>query len=184
MKRVIKNSVIFFVMNFLLIILFNLGIPTKELNPSLDILSKQIISFLIMSFNFFTTENLIGLIGAWVISINVYALFGEIDEKTPVKLIIQEIILIMISISVLARNAPAYYSTFRLQIYFGAIVSCLPFIWLYIVIIIRKMSNKVEEEPDYIAEYQKRGYITKCKKCGKEFQSNPEFCDNCNATVR
>lgn len=184
MKITIKNSVIFFAINYVLLISLNLGIPTKSLSSSVNPTAAGILSFLYMSFDFLSTANLIAIIVGWVLSLLLYGLLMEMNYKKPFSLMFQQTIIVILTAVLFAKNAGAFYELNMRNIYIGGLISCCCFLLLYIPMFIRQQLDLNESEEKVTKIYEKRGYIAKCGGCGKEFQSNPELCSKCGEPLR
>ena len=174
----VKNPIYLIILNWIIILIGSLGIPSLNLDSSVGPTQQYILSFLAMNYDIF--HNTLLVIISWVISLIIFGIFVHPDWKIPLYGIAVESVIYIFSIVLIKRHSPITFELMKFELLqeFGIICSgiCLLFIPVLIRLILTKRSEKTEVDVE-------QSFISKCPYCGKEYQSNPIFCYMCSKRI-
>ena len=183
----VKNPMFFVFLNWILIILFNWGIPLKFNAQSIDISVDYIVSFIAMNFDLFGSQsNIIIISVAWIITDAIFIIFFKFDRKYSFKILFSQLFLLILEIifvnsidkelnsNLLQDNIAGFFVGFAL-----ILVLISP---MFLVCLIEDKLVKIGGVQSEISKVFKSP-ILKCPHCGQEFDSNPLICFNCSKEI-
>ncbi len=181
MKIEVKNPIYMILLNWIILLIGNLGIPLIPMvveNRS----QQYILSFLVMNFHFLgNSKGLVTLITSWIIPIVLFGIFIKPDWKIPLQLIAVEFSLYLFGIILMKRNAFDAFILIKIDLFVGICITSGIILLLYIPIMIQLLLRKKRKSGTNLSKELK--FISKCPHCGKEYQSNPSICYSCSKQI-
>ncbi|MCP4760365.1 MAG: hypothetical protein GY870_01205 [archaeon] len=184
----VKSPFYLFLIVWACLLIINGGIPILSLDFEINNFETNFqanaISFLYMTFNFPTNRIDAYIYGiCWFLGLLIFTFISKCEMKIAFNALVWQVFIFIFSIIFMIRFSPIF-----LEINFGKIIFDFSITSGIISILFVSiwMKTKIKEEESlstYPLQYEERGYIVKCPKCGIKYNSNPKFCYICSEKI-